>query len=158
MKELAAANSLIAISSFGSTAVGFAAAGLIASAANINWAFYLDAVTFIVSAICVYLIRIKPIQAEEETSVAVVIKNLRAGVRQLFETPILRSLFSVQVLVLIIIWFVKYPAVTIRLAGIECDRIRIRLAGRADIYRLRRWKFAHGEYYSIECAKAHGWQ
>ncbi len=100
-KELAAANSLIAISSFGSTAVGFAAAGLIASAANINWAFYLDAVSFIFSAICVYLIHVKPIQAEEETSAAVVIKNLRAGVHQLFNTPILRSLFSVQVLVLI---------------------------------------------------------
>jgi len=100
-EELAAANSLIAISSFGSTAVGFAAAGLIASAANINWAFYADAMTFIVSAICVYLISVKPIQAEEETSTAVVIKNLRAGVRQLFSTPVLRSLFSVQVIVLI---------------------------------------------------------
>ena len=100
-EELAAANSLIAISSFGSTAVGFAAAGLIASAANINWAFYADAVTFLISAICVYLISVKPIQAEEETSAAVVIKNLRAGVRQLFSTPVLRSLFSVQVLVLI---------------------------------------------------------
>ena len=48
-----------------------------------------------------HLIRVKPIQAEEETSVAVVIKNLRAGVRQLFSTPVLRSLFSVQVVVLI---------------------------------------------------------
>ena len=100
-EELAAANSLIAISSFGSTAVGFAAAGLIASAANINWAFYADAFTFVISAICVYLISVKPIQAEEETSVAVVIKNLRAGVRQLFSTPVLRSLFFVQVVVLI---------------------------------------------------------
>lgn len=100
-EELAAANSLIAISSFGSTAVGFAAAGLIASAANINWAFYLDAVSFVLSALCVFLIRIKPIQAEEETSSAVVIQNLRAGVRQVIDTPILRSLFSVQVLVLI---------------------------------------------------------
>ncbi len=100
-EELAAANSLIAISSFGSTAVGFAAAGLIASAANINWAFYFDAASFIFSAGCVYLISVKPIQAEEDTSVAVVIKNLRAGVRQLFGTPILRSLFSIQVVVLI---------------------------------------------------------
>jgi MFS family permease len=100
-EDLSAANSLIAISSFGSTAVGFAAAGLIASAANINWAFYVDAITFVISAICVYLISIKPIQAEEETSAAVVIKNLRAGVRQLFNTPVLRSLFSVQVVVLI---------------------------------------------------------
>ena len=100
-EDLSAANSLIAISSFGSTAVGFAAAGLIASAASINWAFYVDAFTFIFSAVCIYLIHIKPIQAEEETSVAVVIKNLRAGVRQLFNTPVLRSLFSVQVVVLI---------------------------------------------------------
>ena len=100
-EELAAANSLIAISSFGSTAVGFAAAGLIASAANINWAFYLDALSFLFSATCIFLIRVKPIQAEEDTSVAVVLKNLRAGVRQLFGTPVLRSLFSVQVIVLI---------------------------------------------------------
>ena len=100
-EDLSAANALIAISSFGSTAVGFAAAGLIASAANINWAFYVDALTFIFSAICIYLIRVKPLQAEEETSVAVVVKNLRAGVRQLFSTPVLRSLFSVQVVVLI---------------------------------------------------------
>ncbi len=100
-EDLSAANSLIAISQFGSTAVGFAAAGLIASAANINWAFYFDAITFIFSAICVYLISVKPIQAEEETSAAVVLKNLQAGVRQLFSTPVLRSLFSVQVVVLI---------------------------------------------------------
>src|SRR5215211_1899109 len=100
-EELAAANSLIAISQFGSTAVGFAAAGLIASAASINWAFYADAITFVISALCVSLIRIKPIQAEEDTSLAVVVKNLRAGVRQLFSTPVLRSLFSVQVIVLI---------------------------------------------------------
>jgi len=100
-EDLSAANSLIAISQFGSTAVGFAAAGLIASAANINWAFYFDAITFVISALCVYLINVKSIQAEEDTSVAVVIKNLRAGVRQLFSTPVLRSLFSVQVVVLI---------------------------------------------------------
>lgn len=100
-EELAAANSLIAISQFGSTAVGFAAAGLIASAANINWAFYADTITFILSALCVYLIRIKPVQTEEETSVGMVVKNLRAGVQQLFSTPILRSLFSVQAVVLI---------------------------------------------------------
>lgn len=100
-EELAAANSLIAISSFGSTAVGFAAGGLIASAANIDWAFYTNAITFLFSAVCVFLIRIKPIQAEEDTSVALVVKNLRAGVRQLFNTPVLRSLFSVQVVVLI---------------------------------------------------------
>ena len=100
-EELAAANSLIAISSFGSTAVGFAAAGLIASAADINWAFWVNSVTFFFSAACIMLIRIKPIEAEEETSAAVVIENLKLGMKQLFDTPALKSLFSVQVIVLI---------------------------------------------------------
>jgi len=99
-EELGAANSLLAISSFGSTAVGFAAAGLIGSK-NINVAFYLDAATFVFSALCVFMIRIKPIQAEEETSVAVVFKNLRAGIGQLLNTPVLRALISIQTLVLI---------------------------------------------------------
>lgn len=99
--ELAAANSLMAISSFGSTAIGFAASGLIASAADIKWAFYLDAASFVFSAVCIFLIRIKPLQTDEKTSVAVVIKNLRAGVRQLFDTPILRSLFNAQIPVLV---------------------------------------------------------
>ena len=92
-EELAAANSLMAISSFGSTAIGFAASGLIASAANINWAFYLDAVSFLFSAGCILLISLKPIQVEGETNAAMVLKNLKVGVRQLFDTPILRSLF-----------------------------------------------------------------
>src|SRR5512135_1834796 len=96
-EELAAANSLMAISSFGSTAIGFAASGLIASAGNINWAFYLDAVSFLFSATCIFLIRIKPFKVEEDTSVTIVMKNLKAGVRQLFDTPILRSLFTSQV-------------------------------------------------------------
>ena len=96
-KELAAANSLMAISSFGSTAIGFAASGLIASAADIKWAFFLDAASFLFSAACIFLIRIKPMETEEDTSAAVVIKNLKAGLRQLFDTPILRSLFTAQV-------------------------------------------------------------
>jgi MFS family permease len=96
-QELAAANSLMAISSFGATAVGFAASGLIASATDIRWAFFLDAASFVFSAICIFLIRIKPLQAEEDTSVAVVVKNLKAGLRQLFDTPVLRSLFTTQV-------------------------------------------------------------
>jgi CRP-like cAMP-binding protein/sugar phosphate permease len=100
-EELAAANSLMAISSFGSTAIGFAASGLIASATDIKWAFYLDAVSFIFSAVCIFLIHIKPLETDEKTSVAVVLNNLRAGVRQLFDTPILRSLFNAQIPVLV---------------------------------------------------------
>jgi len=47
------------------------------------------------------MISIKPIQADEDTSASVVIQNLQAGVKQLFGTPILKSLFSVQAVVLV---------------------------------------------------------
>jgi len=100
-EELAAANSLLAISSFGSTAIGFAASGLIASAADISWAFYLDAVSFLISGVCIFLIRIKPIQAEGKTNTALVIKNMKLGLRQLFNTPILRSMFTASIPTLI---------------------------------------------------------
>jgi MFS family permease len=100
-EELSAANSLLAISSFGSTAVGFAAAGWIASAADINWTFYANGLTYLFSAVCIYLLRIKPVEAEEETSAGLVIQNLRAGIAQLFNSPALRGLFTVDVVVLI---------------------------------------------------------
>lgn len=96
-EELAAANSLIAISSFGSTAIGFAASGLIASAADISWAFYLDALSFGFSALCIFLMRFKHLEVEGETSASVVLENLRGGVRELFSVPMLRSLFTAQV-------------------------------------------------------------
>jgi CRP-like cAMP-binding protein/Na+/melibiose symporter-like transporter len=99
--ELAAANSLMAISSFGATAVGFAASGLIAAAADIRWAFYLDAVTFVVSASCITMLRIKPLAAEEGATVRMVLRNVQIGIRFLFDTPILRSLFMVSVPVLV---------------------------------------------------------
>ncbi len=95
--ELAAANSLIAISGFGSTAIGFAVSGLIASATDLRWAFDLVAVSFAFSATCIYLMRFKHFAVEDRTSVAIVLGNLRAGVRELFSRPILRSMFSSQV-------------------------------------------------------------
>lgn len=100
-EELAAANSLMAISSFGSTAIGFAASGLIASAANIEWAFYLDSISFLVSALCIFFVTIQPLGAEEDASAAMIVRNLRVGLRFLADTPVLRSLFLVYVPVLI---------------------------------------------------------
>jgi MFS family permease len=100
-EELAAANSFIAISSFGSTAIGFAASGLIASAISIDWAFWLDSVTFIVSALLITRIRVKPLEIEGETTVRTVGRNLKAGFDYLFGTPILRSLFVIYIPVLI---------------------------------------------------------
>lgn len=95
-EELAAANSLIAISSFGATAVGFAVSGLIGSQ-NVQIAFVVDAFTFLLSALCIFLIRIPRIDTQESTSVSLVVRNLKAGARFLFDTSILRSLFIVSI-------------------------------------------------------------
>ncbi len=92
-EELAAANSLMAISAFGSTAVGFALSGLIASAFNINWAFYIDALSFLFSAACVFRLRVPSRAVVGKTSVSVVVSNLKSGVNFLVKTPALRSIF-----------------------------------------------------------------
>lgn len=91
-EELAAANSFIAISSFGSTAIGFAAAGLLASSFPIAWAFYIDAATFVLAAAFILGVTVPKLGAQEETSVRVVLQNLREGARFLFARPILKSL------------------------------------------------------------------
>jgi MFS transporter, DHA3 family, macrolide efflux protein len=90
-EELSAANAFLSISSFGSTAIGFAAAGLLASTGEIAVAFYVDALTFILSAGCISFVRIAPLVVEEATSVRAVVDNLRAGVSMLVGTPVLRS-------------------------------------------------------------------
>jgi DHA3 family macrolide efflux protein-like MFS transporter len=96
-EELATANSLMAISSQGVWALGFAAAGLIASQFALEWAFYLDGITFLVSAACIAGVRVGHIKTEEKTAVATVLRDLRAGVSFLARTPSLRSLFLVGV-------------------------------------------------------------
>ncbi len=94
-QELAAANSLMAASGIGAATVGFAAAGLIASTISIDWAFYLDAATFLGSAACIAFVRIQPVTAEGETNVATLVRQLRAGLNIVRTTPTLRSLFLV---------------------------------------------------------------
>ncbi len=100
-QELAAANSMMTISSIGAQAIGFAASGLIASRLDINWAFYIDAVTFLFSAACIFLIRVAPVKVEGETNVAAIVRNLRGGAKVIADTPGLRSLFTVYLAVFI---------------------------------------------------------
>ena len=90
-EELSAANAFLSISSFGSTAIGFAAAGFLASTGDINLAFYVDGVTFVLSAICIFFVRIAPLAVQEATNIGAVVSNLRAGISMLLGTPILRS-------------------------------------------------------------------
>jgi DHA3 family macrolide efflux protein-like MFS transporter len=94
-EELAAANAFMAISSFGSTAIGFAAAGLIAAQFPIDWAFSLDALSFLISALCIWGIRVAPLAIDDRTTVATVLRNLRAGAHFLVDTPSLRSMFLI---------------------------------------------------------------
>ena len=95
--ELAAANSLMAISTFGSTAIGFAASGMIAASGSINYAFYLNAVAYLFSAGCILLLRVKKLELSEETSVKVVFTNLKAGIVYLTRNPALRSIFLLAI-------------------------------------------------------------
>ena len=92
--ELTAANAYLQIASFGSTAIGFAGAGLLA-AIDIRLAFWIDALTFVFSAGCIWLMRVRshPGVPEEPTSVKLVVANLKIGFSTIFKTPIIRSLF-----------------------------------------------------------------
>ena len=96
-EELAAANSLMAISTFGSTAIGFAASGLIAANYPIAYAFYLDAISFLFSAGCILLLQVRKLETTEETSVMAVFTNLKSGVSYLTRNPALRSIFLLAI-------------------------------------------------------------
>jgi MFS family permease len=94
-EELASANSFLSISSFGSTAVGFALAGLLSSLdqTKIDLPFYVDAGTFFVSFLLILAVRIPAHgKTDESTNVSVVLANLRDGMQTLWQIPILRSL------------------------------------------------------------------
>ena len=94
-EELAAANSFLSIAAFGSTAIGFAGAGLLAGI-DLRLAFVIDALTFLFAAGCIAALGPVSIPVpEEKASVAVVVTNLRSGLGTLFGTPVLRSLFLV---------------------------------------------------------------
>src|SRR3954454_4470630 len=91
-EELNAANAFLSIASFGSTAIGFAFAGLL-TAIDVRLAFWIHALTFVFSAGCIYLMRSRSaVEApDEDTSIGAVVANLGLGFRTIFETPILRS-------------------------------------------------------------------
>ena len=95
-EELASANSFLSIASFGSTAIGFAGAGLLAGSVGLTWAFIIDAATFLFAAGCIALMgRYQMPQPEEAASVGVIVANLKSGLATLFGTPVIRSLFVV---------------------------------------------------------------
>ncbi len=117
-EELTQANSFLSISSFGSTAVGFAAAGLLA-AVDIYLPFYIDAITYGVAFLLILGVRVPKVTSDEETTVGVVIENLKSGAQYLWDTPILRSAFVVAVPVFLSfgLWNVLLLPMSIRVLG-----------------------------------------
>lgn len=89
-EELAAANSLMAIAQFGSTAIGFALAGLLI-ATNQELVFWFDAATFLFAGLMISMVTIRPLETEEHTSIGDIIRNLGVGASFIFRTPVLRS-------------------------------------------------------------------
>ena len=97
-EELAAANSFLSIASFGSTAIGFAAAGILASI-DLRIAFALDAVSFVICAGLIALMGRYPMPIpDDEANVGVIVANLKSGLGTLFGTQVLRSLFLIGAL------------------------------------------------------------
>jgi DHA3 family macrolide efflux protein-like MFS transporter len=95
-EELAAANSFLSIASFGSNAIGFALAGLLAGTAGLTWAFVLDAASFVFAAGCIALMsHIALPKPDDEATVGVIVENLTSGLYAVFHTPIIRSLLFV---------------------------------------------------------------
>ena len=95
-EELAAANAFLSIAAFGSTAIGFAGAGLLAATIGLTWAFILDAISFLVCAVLIGLMGRYPMPTpDEDSNVRVIVANLKEGFGILFGTPIIRSLFIV---------------------------------------------------------------
>jgi MFS family permease len=117
-EELTSANAFLSISSFGSTAIGFALAGLLATI-NIHVPFYIDAATFALSFALVLAVRIPAHGPQESTNIGVVVENLKSGASYLWSTPILRSAFIVAVPVFLAfgLWNVLLLPMAIKVLG-----------------------------------------
>ncbi len=98
-EELASANAFLSISSFGSTAIGFALAGFLA-AVDIHLPFYIDGFTFLLSFLIVLGVQIAKQSSDESTTLGAVLANLRTGMAFLWATPILRSSLIVNLPIL----------------------------------------------------------
>jgi MFS transporter, DHA3 family, macrolide efflux protein len=95
-EELAAANSMLSISGFGSTALGFAAGGVLATAASMDFAFYVNAATFFFSAFMISRIVIPKLPPDTSSSGESVLRNLRAGFGFLWQKDLLRSMLFIS--------------------------------------------------------------
>ena len=123
-EELSSANALMSISSIGSQMIGFALAGFIVANLPVQWAFYLDAASFVISATLILITRLPTLPAIEDTSLSAIGENLKAGLRVVTGIPILRSLFMVAAPIFLLIGFqntLLLPFALKELHGTEFD-------------------------------------
>lgn len=95
-EQLGAANSLLSVSQYGAIALGSLIGGLLISRAPVAWAYYFDAVTFLISAVLLTRIHLpqRPSLIHPDESV---VANVWSGLRFVAGKPTLRSLFLVFV-------------------------------------------------------------
>ena len=96
-EALSAANSMLSISSFGSTAVGFIASGLLAEY-SINVAFLINAAAYIIAAVLLMGIQLVPFKKSENTSAGVIMKDLKTGLKYIGDHRILLALLNISML------------------------------------------------------------
>jgi CRP-like cAMP-binding protein len=92
----------MAIAQFGSTAVGFALAGIITAQFSIEWAFYLDAATFVITAALILLVKVPKLAVEQLSTMGEVIRNIGFGADFIWKVPILRSMLLLRVPIMLI--------------------------------------------------------
>ncbi len=100
-QELAAAHQLLLVGRFVATAVGFAAAGLLASQSILLWAFYLDAATCALSALAIMPMRLRRGSSASQARGQAprrsrVLASLDAALHAIGEEPALRSLLVIS--------------------------------------------------------------
>lgn len=93
-EELAAANAFMSISNVGATALGYAAAGLLAARLELGWVFVLDALTFVFAALCLAGLAVRPHDRGGEAAPHV-LRDMRAGLGYLYGRASLRTLQGV---------------------------------------------------------------
>jgi len=94
-EQLMAANAMMTISLYGAVTIGAAAGGLIASISTLTTAFVLDALSFVLSALCIAWLHVAPLASKEHSGSVSALSNLRAGLAFVRGTPVLRSLVVV---------------------------------------------------------------
>lgn len=91
-EQLASANAMMTISLYGAVTIGNAAAALIAARSTLTAAFEIDALSFVLSAVCIAWLEVAPLAPKEPANTASALDNLRAGLAFVRGTPVLRSL------------------------------------------------------------------